>query len=253
MSAALRGRVVTAHVWRLRTRHGGFGPLCAAAPSALLARRVGAQFIRVLGTARGEQMTPRAIAPTTWAVIASWTDQAAAARYEGGRFVAGWARRSAEAARLVLRPLRSRGRWGASSPFEPLDSGHAGAAGGSVAAITRARIAVPALRAFWGSVPPIAGQLSAASGCRAAIGIGEAPLLWQGTLSVWDDADALRGFAYAAGAHAQAVDRTPAAGWYAQELFARFAVLEAAGSIGGAPIAGPIGGRSDGAVDGAAA
>lgn len=225
-------QVVTAHVWRLRARHAGFGALAAAIPSRRLARRMGAQFARVLGTADGGRMTLAGASPTTWAVLAAWADEASARRYAEGRWIGRWSRRSAEAGALLLAPISARGRWGGVAPFRPAAPRH----GGPVAALTRARIAVPALRRFWSAVPPVAAQANSAPGLRAMLGIGETPILWQGTLSVWDDERSLRDFAYGPGAHVDALRDQPPGGWFAEQLFAQFEVLEASGSIGGAAV-----------------
>jgi hypothetical protein len=55
----------------------------------------------------------------------------------------------------------------------------------------------------------------------------------QGTFSVWQDPDALQQFAYGRPAHRAVVRRTREVGWYAEELFARFGVLAAHGTVGG--------------------
>ncbi|MCA1656550.1 MAG: monooxygenase, partial [Actinobacteria bacterium] len=86
---------------------------------------------------------------------------------------------------------------------------------------------------------PVSADLHTAAGLRLAVGIGEAPVGLQGTFSVWDSAAALNGFAYAGAAHAAVVRRTAQEGWYAEELFARFAVLGSAGTVDGRhPLAG---------------
>jgi len=48
-------------------------------------------------------------------------------------------------------------------------------------------------------------------------------------VSVWRNAADLVGFAYRHPEHRAAIIRTPAKGWYAEELFARFAVLDVVG------------------------
>ena len=58
-----------------------------------------------------------------------------------------------------------------------------------------------------------------------------------GTFSVWDSADALEDFAYRSTEHVRAIRRTRELGWYAEQLFARFEVLEAEGSVGGVALA----------------
>jgi hypothetical protein len=78
----------------------------------------------------------------------------------------------------------------------------------------------------------VSADLRGRAGLRLAVGIGEAPVGLQGTFSVWESSRALRAFAYGA-AHAEVVRRTATEGWYAEELFARFAVLSAAGTVDG--------------------
>ena len=76
---------------------------------------------------------------------------------------------------------------------------------------------------------PVADAVVRADGLHATFGIGEAPIGWQGTVSVWRDAAALRAFAYRDEAHTRVITATPAERWYAEELFARFALLDVAG------------------------
>ena len=60
--------------------------------------------------------------------------------------------------------------------------------------------------------------------------MGEAPVGLQGTLSVWRSAQDLVGFTTRGAAHADVVRRTPLERWYAEELFARFAVVSVTGT-----------------------
>jgi hypothetical protein len=229
MSQSAGPAVVTAHVWTLRRRHLGFGLLHAAAPSALARRRTGAQFAKLLGTGRGATFTPWEAQPRTWALVSVWADEATARSFDDGAYARGWARRSESSSRLVLAPLTSRGTWSGQAPFGPARRRSADSPAGPVAALTRARIRVRRLPMFWRAIGPVAAELRAAQGCQWAIGIGEAPIAWQGTLSVWDDTAALEQFAYHGAGHAGVIARTPRVRWYAEELFARFAVLDATG------------------------
>jgi hypothetical protein len=68
------------------------------------------------------------------------------------------------------------------------------------------------------------------------MGIGEAPIGLQGTFSLWRDAAAIRRFAYESPGHQKAIDRTHETDWFAEELFARFAVLDVDGTIDGTPL-----------------
>jgi hypothetical protein len=61
------------------------------------------------------------------------------------------------------------------------------------------------------------------------MGFGEAPIGWQGTVSLWRSAADLTAFAYRHPVHRAVIARTPTDRWYAEELFARFAVLGISG------------------------
>jgi hypothetical protein len=74
-------------------------------------------------------------------------------------------------------------------------------------------------------------SLHASEGLIRTIGIGEAPIGLQGTFSLWNSGADLRNFAYKGAAHQSAIAATERHGWYAEELFARFAVRDIRGSI----------------------
>ena len=62
-----------------------------------------------------------------------------------------------------------------------------------------------------------------------AFGVGEAPVGFQGTISLWRSAADVVRFAYRQPEHAAVVASTHRQRWYAEELFARFHVLDIAG------------------------
>jgi hypothetical protein len=212
----------------------------AAVPAALLrmgvdrvhlARTAGVRFAKLLGTGDGATFAARDADPLTWGVLVVWEDAAALAAFERSSPVArGWARIAEESWRADLRPLASRGRWSGREPFA--DAAGAGYAG-PVAAITRARLAPRRMARFWAAVPPVTADLHTHPGLRLAVGIGEAPVGLQGTFSLWDSTRDLLGFAYRSAAHRRAIDETARQGWYAEELFARFAVLQTTGTLRG--------------------
>jgi hypothetical protein len=222
--------LVTLHLWRVP--RGGVP--AAVARMAVDPRRVratpGLRFAKLLGTGSGRTFSARDADPRRWALLATWTDAGAAAAFDRSAVVRRWERLAEESWRVRLRPLAARGRW---SRREPFGAPAGGRWDGPVAAVTRARIAPRRTRAFWRAVPPVSADLAGTRGLRLSLGIGEAPVGLQGTFSLWDDARALREFAYAGDAHRAVVARTPAEGWYSEELFARFAVLGADGSVDG--------------------
>jgi hypothetical protein len=211
---------VALHVWRVPPR---------GVPGAWvrlgLGRRPDARFVKFLGTGTGLSFGPGDADLTRYAAV-TVSDRDL-------RFPA-WDRAAVSAARVELEPLTSRGRWSGVEPFglEPLATregverfGSARKAGGMVLALTRARLRPVKALQFWRAVPPVAAELAAAPGLLARFGIGEAPIGWQGTVSLWRDATDLTRFAYRQPEHRAVIARTPVDRWYAEELFARFAVL----------------------------
>jgi hypothetical protein len=228
--------LVTLHIWGVPARAVPAALLRMAADRPALRRVPGLRFAKLLGTGSGRTFTVRDADPRTWALLAVWDGAAghdAAAEHRAGvdfAVLRRWRRIAAEEWSIALRPLSARGRWSRREPFgRPAPRRW----DGPVAAITRARLTPQKSVRFWRAVPPVSGDLHAGPGLRFALGIGEAPIGLQGTFSVWNSARALNEFAYGRPAHVAVVRRTAEEGWYAEELFARFAVLSAAGTVGG--------------------
>ena len=208
-----------------------------------LRRTPGLRFAKLLGTGDGRTFTARDADPLHWGLIACWQDEQAAAAALAGPVGRGWDRISRERLHVRLRPVHSRGRWARRTPFgDPSSSAPSSAPAsapaaapppGPVASVTRARLRPAAARSFWRAVPAVSTDLHQVAGLRLAVGIGEAPVGLQGTFSLWQDAASLVDFAHRRRPHAEVVRRTPAEGWYAEELFARFAVLGSAGTFEG--------------------
>lgn len=190
-------------------------------------------FAKLLGTGSGETFTMRDADPGHWALLTTWADDAGASSLGDSGLVRSWDAMAVERATFTLAPIASHGRWSGREPFAPSAPREWA---GPVAAITRARIRPSEWPRFWRSVPPVSADLRADPAVTFAMGIGEAPVGLQGTFSIWSSAAAIRAFAYARPAHAAVVERTRERAWYAEELFARFAVLAAAGTYRGAPV-----------------
>ncbi|MGI4896322.1 MAG: hypothetical protein ACRYF3_14535 [Janthinobacterium lividum] len=222
--------LVTLDVWTVAPQSVPAALLRMVLDRPLLARVPGARFAKLLGTGTGQTFTVRDADPLRWAVLVAWDSAGDAAAFEDSRTVHGWERTSRQRFHVSLRPLTSRGSWSRREPFG--DRAEAGAHEGPVASITRARLRPSRALGFWRAVPPVSADLHTVPGLRHAIGIGEAPLGYQGTFSLWESTAALREFAHRRAAHRDVMIRTPREGWYAEELFARFAVLEVRGTLG---------------------
>jgi hypothetical protein len=219
------GGVVTIYVWRVAWGEIG-QPLRSV---ALDRRRVraadGVRFAKLLGTSR--DFSPRHADLTRWLLIIDWADRRAAARFDRHPVISAWTRRAKESWQATLSPIQSRGEWGRRRPFAPGTQ----ADDGPIVAITRARISPLQTIAFWRSSGRVASAAGTQPGLRTAFGIGEAPVGIQGTFSVWDDVAAMRSFSHGAPAHRQVVAETARRNWYAEDLFAHFAVSDSSGTI----------------------
>nr|WP_083401287.1 MULTISPECIES: hypothetical protein [Pseudofrankia] len=243
--------MVTVDLWRVPTRRVGAALVRMALGGARLRRVPGLTFAKLVGTGAPGAFGPLDAEPRRWGLVAVWDSERAAEAFTTCAVARSWAHAAEEHLHLRLRPVATRGRWSGREPFGRLAPGRRAteeAPGGPVAVLTRARLAPRHAVTFWRAAPPVAADLAAlaadpTAGPWLAIGIGEAPIGLQGTFSVWPDLTAVRAFAYGRPAHAAAVRRTPEVGWYAEELFARFAVLDAHGTLDGRDPLRPGGGR----------
>ena len=209
-----------------------------------LMRTPGLAFWKLCGSGTGAGFRP-APDPGVAVILAGWESRAAArAGLRAGPW-ARWAARSGEVATLALRPRSSRGAWSGRTPFEP--EPEAGRRAGPVAAITRASIRPRALAGFWRRVPRLDDLVGENREVLFRIGIGELPVVRQGTFSVWPSEAAMARYART-GAHAEAIAAVRRHDWFREALYARFEVLGADGSWGGRPTLGAAVGGVDEAL-----
>jgi hypothetical protein len=201
-------------------------------------RLPGCTFAKLLGTGTGDSFTLRDADRRHWAALTCWETDAALEAGEAAPPLRAWRAAAYEQARILMRPLRSRGRWSGREPFGAPDRAAAATGAGPVAALTRARIRPAQWRTFWSAVPAVAADAHR-GGMLLGLGIGEAPVLLQGTYSIWADAPTLDEFTYRRRPHATAIRRTTETGWYAEELFARFAVTDVSGRYRDRPVVLP--------------
>jgi hypothetical protein len=214
-------RRVVLDVWQVRTRD--IAPTVVAGRRFVRHRSPDTGFAKFLGTA-GPSFQPWRATPRRWALLAC--PQRATDANEV-------VRRAVERATLQLRPLWSRGSWDGHHVFDAAPTRRHVEWPGPILMLTRSSLRATRAATFYRTVPPIAADIASAEGLRIAFGIGEAPLLRQGTMSVWTSLDAMTTFARSSRAHSAAVRATDSIGWYAEELFAGFAIEAAAGSING--------------------
>lgn len=230
-------------------RYAGAGAVLGAAHMAtqrpLLARTPGLCFARLLGTGSGIGFGAKPD-PRTWALFASWATADDWERFDAASPVMRQYRaRGREVYTLLLVPLSAHGTWGGAEPFGTLPSHAEPDPAAPVAVLTRATIRLARALRFWRQVPGVDETLRGYPDLLLSFGVGEVPWLKQATVSVWRSTAAMRAWAYRTDAHAAVVRRTRAEGWYAEELFARFALAGTRGTLDGRdPLAGvsPAGG-----------
>lgn len=194
-------------------------------------------FWKLCGSGTGEGFTP---VPNTavYAVLASWpspdTARLATAKSDAFRR---YRYRARESWTVFLSPVSVRGHWTGKVPFTPDGSDADALSQGPLAALTRATVRPRAAAKFWKRVPDISKVIGADPNVAFKIGIGEVPMLHQVTFSIWPDAASMANFARRDGPHARAIAAVRDEGWFREELYARFRVLDSAGSWeGGNPL-----------------
>lgn len=247
---------VTVHVWTVApSRIPAFLGVLATRRRRLR-NSPGLAFAKLLGTGDGRSFALRDADLRRWVGVAAWTSPAAAASADTNPVLAGLGAIARETWRLDLAVLASRGRWSGVAPFAPpgpAPGARPGSRGAGtherpahpdpapIAVITRARLDPRRAARFHQARAPVVHDLY--TGGRhplVAMGIGELPIGLLGTFSVWATEADLASFAYHRAAHREVIARAATERWYAEELFARFAVVASTGTLDGAdPLATP--------------
>lgn len=219
------GTTVTLHVWRVPPADVATAVVRLPVDSRRWRARDDVTFAKLLGTA-GDTFLPTGVRATQWAALICWRGEPATTATNW------WDEHATEHGVLRLRPVWARGSWDGRMPFTETPDARTGH-GRDILVLTRSTLRLRKAAAFYRAVRPVADQLRNRPGCRVAFGIGEAPLVRQGTVSIWESPEAIREFAHRSPAHRAAVVATPHQRWYAEELFARFTVEDAEGRIDG--------------------
>ena len=225
-------------VFTLRPGNRRWGLAQMGTSPAQLKRVAGLRFFKLLGSgaSNGFGLWPNL---DRYGFMAVWDDAAAAETFFARHPL--WhtyQQRSAELWSVVLAPLKSHGLWDGQTPFDYAPE-VAGGASAPVAVLTRASIHWRKTPRFWRFVEPTSAALATAVGVRAAIGLGELPVIRQATFSVWESAQAMQEYAYRDVRHREVIQLTRREKWYSEDLFARFSILSSTGTLDGQnPLAG---------------
>jgi len=190
-------------------------------------RTTGIGFWKLLGSG---VVLQQVIVDCCYAILATWPDQAtAAAQTETSKVYTRYRARAAETWTVFLSPTSVRGEWSGEAPFKVISNVESS----PLAALTRATIKPSILHRFWQKVPAISDVIGADPNVMFKIGVGEVPWLHQVTFSIWPDTKSMAEFARRDGPHAQAIRAVRDGDWFAEELYARFAITGDRGTWGG--------------------
>ena len=235
---------MTLHVWGVPTGQIPAAMTRVARDRVSLRGYPGLTFAKVLGTGSGLTFAPQDADPHHWALLACWDAPQAADAFERSRVVRRWDASASERLRVTMTPLTSTGRWSGHDPFGPgapasdaaSDAASLQDAGEPIAAVTRARIQWRQLPAFWRTLPAAVAPLPTQPGLVWSLGMGEAPVGFQGTFTVWRDLSSMLDFAYNTPGHREAIRLTRERGLFSEELFARLRVTDIDGTFDGSPV-----------------
>ena len=149
-----------------------------------------------------------------------------------GHFIAGWWKFfGCETWTVVLQPIEGHGTWDGKEAFGklPPKTDYEG----RIAVLTRATIRSKKLARFQEHVEAVSNDMRKADGFLFSVGIGESPRLRQATFSIWQSKEQMKQFAYKMKDHSEVIQKTRKENWYSEDMFVRFKVLQAWGTIKG--------------------
>jgi heme-degrading monooxygenase HmoA len=201
----------------------------------ILQRTPGLQFWRLMGTGNGRNTGP-SVDLRRRALFAVWDDEMSLANFQRSSAVAAAWRLAEESWHVRLRLISGGGQWRGRDilrdlpmvPNDP-DSNDEGA----IVTLTRANVRLKHWRTFARASRATNIDVAAAAGLLRVVGVGEAPVGKQATVSIWENEAALKTFAYRTSGHVEVMKRTRQEGWYSEELFARFQPYASTGSWDG--------------------
>lgn len=186
-------------------------------------------FWKLMGSGKNAQVD---LAPDFkhWAILTTWNSKTEYEEFYKKSFAMKWFRLfGVEHFTILLKPLSSHGKWSDAEPFKTEKTYHNPS--DRIAVITRAAIRFGKLKEFKQNINRAAVSMKKAQGFILSAGIGENPFLDQATFSIWENEDCMKNYAYKSFDHSDIIKLTRERKWYSEELFARFAIIEAHGSL----------------------
>ncbi|MEL6803156.1 MAG: hypothetical protein AAFO91_05135, partial [Bacteroidota bacterium] len=201
----------------------------------MLKNQAGLQFYKLMGSGRGNGFSPYADWGT-YCLLTVWDNIEQARNFtRNSKLHKTYSGFCDDILTLYLGCIRAHGTWSDQEPFQAYDWPENEVAG-PFCVLTRATIKTKFLMRFWRYVPTSSEPMDHAAGLYFKKGIGEVPVIQMATFSIWRDQESMRAYAYNSPEHLKAVRMTRELGWYSEELFARFRLLDCEGNWQGKPL-----------------
>jgi hypothetical protein len=187
----------------------------------------GLQFYKLLGSGK-ENFDPK----PDWSVyglLQVWDyEEVAREFFTNSKLYKRYHNHSESQLTFYMKSIKAHGQWSKQNPFEVSDSLDEN--NKYISVITRATIKISMLKKFWDYVPTSQLDLVDNPNLLFTAGVGERPVTQMATFSLWNDARALKKFAYRSQNHRHAVQQTQALQWYKEEMFTRFQPYQITGN-----------------------
>ncbi|NCU19971.1 spheroidene monooxygenase [Candidatus Falkowbacteria bacterium] len=218
-------------LFRFPTVTGRLWVLGQMALARLSLRQIpGLKFYKLLGTGSDAGFTP---SPNTavWGILTVWDDEATARERLAKEWVFNnWRSNASENWTCYLEPTAAKGKWGGKVPFETGKYESNAVIDGPMVALTRAQIRFRKTPDFWQRVPKIQEMVAADPNVIFKIGLGEWPVLYQATFSIWPDSTTMNAFARGNTPHGIALRDAYKLDWLVEYMFARFRLIGSEGT-----------------------
>ena len=128
---------------------------------------------------------------------------------------------------IYMKTVGAHGKWNGVNPFVAVSDNMDNNT--PVAVLTRATIKWNEVFRFRKFVMPVVKNMFKLHNPVFAVGVGEFPLRYQATFSIWPSFEAMKSFAYSDAQHLKVIRETQKSGWYSEDLFARFKIYNTSG------------------------
>ena len=192
-----------------------------------LKKTYGLSFYKLLGSGK-ENFDPKPDL-SVYGLLQVWENQQCANEFfKQSKLYKRYKLRSDYQLTFYMKNIKAHGLWSGNNPFKTSDQFDEN--NPYISVITRATIKLKFLKKFWDYVPTSQLDLVDNPNLLFTAGVGERPVSQMATFSLWDNANALKKFAYRSQNHRHAVQQAQALQWYKEEMFTRFQPYKIKGS-----------------------